>query len=615
MAFSDFRWPLEKGGKRFLVSIGCGSIQPRPTARRHTAAETIAMHRMKSLNLSCLAVAATALLTLVAAPKIAEAQPPRVVQADLDFAASGYVTPAGMAMPTMYQGMVGALAPNTMAPNVAASNSATSGTLPYGNVVPVGFQEPACDSADFGGRMNPLMFDGGCDGCGEMGCDGGCGGGLFSGGFLSHGCDSCGDGGCDGECEEECDGGIFGCCGCSRCRMLGRGGFLGRFGNRAACGGCAQQGCPYCGGLTNLRHMCLFCRGGGCEACQFLGRGYLLGALRYLLPYRDAGRCAQRWYDLSLEGVGLTHNNVRSGNVLTTRGTGAGAVPVLFQDDADASFEAGMRASVAMILGVGGNLEFTYMGTEGWDNNQTVTDPNANLFSFISDFGVFPGAGGFDDTDRSLSQSVSTESKFQSFELNYRRRTVGPYCRFQGSWLVGLRHLRFEDRFDYTTVGTVNNTGGANLLRFFSSSDRAKNRLFGPQAGFDVWYNMIPGVNLGFGAKGAWMQNDINRLTSITANSIAAGATPGTVRFDDGFKDTTVMGELEATMLYRLSHSWTVKTSYYMIAAQDIAFGTIEKQPILDFVDGNANTQAIQYKTLFDDLIVHGFGIGAEYIW
>ncbi|MCG8648631.1 MAG: hypothetical protein MI861_02295, partial [Pirellulales bacterium] len=319
-------------------------------------------------------------------------------------------------------------------------------------------------------------------------------GGIVPVGFLAGSCDGgCDAGSCDGGCGMGCGMG----CGGSQCGVLGCGGILGKLRSEPN------------GGLNNLRHMCLFCRGSGCSACQSLGRGRVRRAIEFLMPYRDAGLCGQRWYDLSAEAVFLGHNNGAPAGFLTTLNPAplpaGGPVPinqvVLNLDDADQGddLELGARLSASVIFGPGGNLEVTYVGGNEWDNLAFATDAGAGLFSFISDFGRLP-INGFDDTDRSLAQTVEGSSEFHTVELNYRRRTVGPYCRFQGSWLVGLRFLQFEDALTYSAIGDFTNTVNANLPRFFSSRDRLQNNLFGPQAGFDLWWNVVPGISLGMGA-------------------------------------------------------------------------------------------------------------------
>jgi hypothetical protein len=314
-----------------------------------------------------------------------------------------------------------------------------------------------------------------------------------------------------------------------------------------------------------------------------------------------------RWYDFSLEAVFLDHSIGGSSGVLTTQGVQGN--PVLSLGAAGVDMETGVRASAAIICGAGGNLEFSYLGGNTWNGRAAVSDPNAQLFSVISDFGVL---NGFDDTDRSLVQSIDLRSELHSGELNYRRRTVWPCCRFQGSWLVGLKYVRYDDRLLYSTEGEINNTGGGNLPRFFSSNDKYKNNLFGGQAGFDFWWNIRPGISLGYGAKGAWVQNDVDRSTILTGNSLGPGATPGTISVTDSDQDGTVMGEFEAKLVYRFTHSWTFRTAYYAIAIDDIAFGTVDAPGIRNAINSGANSIGpVQY----DSLVLQGFSIGGEYMW
>lgn len=490
------------------------------------------------------------MLAMAAMPAFVQGQ---VHNADYeaDYEASGFVAPAGMPSPEAY----------------------------YSRVEQAGF---------FGGGGPIASRLQGCDGgCGEMGCSGGCD-------MSGYGLAAC-DGSCEGGCES-CGGGLLG------------GGLFGRQGG--ACGGCGAEGCGSCGGLTNFRFMCMFCRGGGCSVCQSIGRGYLLGCLGSLMPYRDAGLCAQRWYDVSADVMFLSRTRVTSNQVLTTQGIAGD--PVLRANDADDDgYEAGARVSAAFIFGAGGNLEATYLGGQEWGDSASAVGAGgtATLYSFLSDFGVSP-ANGFDDSDRSVRQSVTTQSTFHSAEINYRRRTVEQFCRFQGSWLVGMRYLRFDDDFRYSTAGQFNNAGGG-LLRFLNYNNGVDNKLFGAQAGFDLWWNVIAGVNVGVGAKGAWLDNNIDRHSSVFANSAGPGATPGTLRVEDGINKSTVMGEFEATMLYRISHSWTLKSQYYLLGIDDIAYGFDLSPPQNLFTAGAVPINPIRT----DRLTIQGVSFGAEYIW
>ena len=500
---------------------------------------------------------AIASLAILVSMPIASAQV-RTAGFEPDYEASGFVAPAGMPSPDAY----------------------------YSSVQQAGF---------FGGGESS------CDGsCGQSGCTGGCGSSYGDGGYGGGGY---GDGG------------------------YGGGGY------GESCGGCGTEGCQSCDGLVNSRFACLFCRGDGCTVCQSIGRGCrpgaALGALAALKPYGEAGLCAQRWFDFSADVMFLGRNSQAGDQVLTTRNRfDNNPVSVLRAGDADDNgLKAGARLTGAFIFGAGGNLEVTYLGGQRWGDSASaqtnsltprvngappnqVASQDGDLYSFLSGFGQTP-LGGRDDTDRSISQSVNTFSTFHSAEVNYRRRTVEQFCRFQGSWLVGLRYLRFDDDFGYSTRGANDNTSSSSLPRYFNYRNELDNKMFGPQSGFDLWWNVIAGVNVGVGMKGAWLDNNIDRISLIDSNSLGAGATPGFRRFDDGRRRSTFMTELEATMLYRISHSWTLKSQYYLLSVDEVAFG-YDLGPVRAIYD-NASAQNTRIQT--DDLVIQGFTLGAEYVW
>ncbi len=466
---------------------------------------------------------------------------------------------------------------------------------PYGQVMPVGYQgglleysQPgyACDS--YAGGYGGDNYCGDAN-CGQSAC-GCCGPGGFQGllpAVMGH-CNLCNGQGC-GVCNSR----LYqsGC--------LGRGGMLGDW-----CSGKCMEG---------DMGILLSTIGGGAVGC-----------FNALLPYSEAGKCAQRWYDLSVEGLFLGNNFSQGNMALTTRGVGGPTVMSL--DDAKASdLEAGVRVSAAVILGVGGNLEGTYMGGQEWNNSAQAfaDDPNnPDLYSYISDYGNLP-IGGYDDTDRSIIQQAYTQSRFHSGEVNYRRRAVGPGCRFQGSWLVGARYIRLDNDFGYGTVGTFNDGtggfgGGSNdQLRYYNSLTGTKNNIFVGQIGYDVWWNMVPGVQLGFGMKGGWGQNDWERTNNIFANSIGPGATAGSASISDRDRRGTVMGEFETKLVYRLSHSWSFRTSYHLLAVDNI----INTVPPADYVRtslgtlGSGGVVTTAPPTSFSDVVLQGFTVGAEYMW
>ena len=515
----------------------------------------------------------------------------QVVHADADYDASGFVTPAGMAPPEL-----------------------------NGGIMQAGYYPSDASSCDSGGCDSGCCDSAGCDsgGCDSMYGSGnmyGSPGGMYGGqgGVFN------GSGGMQGGMFRGSPGGLL-----SGGSAGGRttGGVFGKLQDSSlACGGCGMGGCRLCNGLSNLRHMCIFCRGQGCSACQLKKDGGILGVLgggfaglaNELRPYTEAGLCAQRWYDLSAEGMFLGHTT-GGGSVggLTSQGEGGPIVLGVGDADGGGELESGVRISGALMFGAGANIEGTWIGGHDWSSSASVSDPNAELFSFITDFGqdVVP----LDDVDRSLSQSVSHSSEFDSVELNYRRRTVWPYCRFQGSWLVGLRYVRYDDGLIYRTRGETDNGNGTFLLRFLDSEENVENKMFGAQAGGDMWWNINPGVSLGIGGKLLWMKNDVDRRTRISANSLGPLATIGTANLTGGDQGGVFGGEFETKLVWRLSHSWTARTSYYLLAIDDVAFGSVNGDTIRTVA--NAAVAPTRDSTFrFDSLVVQGFSIGAEFAW
>ena len=520
------------------------------------------MHRMTQSKLKSRLIATMAFaacMTINVVPSAAQAPP--VPQADADYEASGYVVPPGMVHPSKYQGGV-------VHAGMTYPSAYQGGPAAYpGGVSQVGF---------FGGASCDGNCDGGCGSCDSQGY------GVGSGGICGCG-GNCGEAGCGLFDSILCGGDGCGC-------------------------GCGNGKCC----LSCLSKLCLFCGGDGCSACKSLCLGHMRSALGLCRPAGEL--CGLRWYDLSLEAVFLGHNAGGPNIGLTSFGsreTNPNAPIVLYTGDArggdDLAF--GARVSGALICGPGGNIEATYMGGNHWSDRAEVTDSNEGLYSFVSFFGTDP-EDGYDDTDRSLVQSVSVNSDFHSVELNYRRRTMGPYCRFQGSWLVGLRYLHFQNSLRYETLGEPESLGESD--RFFSSNDKIKNDLFGPQAGFDLWWNIYAGVRLGIECKAAWVQNDVDRTVIYSANSIGPGGTPASVA--DVFHDRSgaVMGDFQMKFVWQLSHSWKFRTAYYAVMADDIAFASVDQSTITEFVE---ITPISSPTYQFDTLVVQGLSFGTEYTW
>ncbi|WP_218934682.1 hypothetical protein [Rosistilla ulvae] len=468
------------------------------------------------------------------------------------------------------------MVPENMPPGVSQAMYQPTGQMPPGAVAQVGFFGSAgggaCDSA----------CDGYCGHGGSCGCSSGYGGG------------SCG-----------CGGGGCGCGGC------GPGGLLGQI-------------CQGDGPLNGLQNLCLFCRGSGCSVCQAPSNaGNLLGCLGMFAPYTEAGLCSQRWFDFQAEVMFLSMNGSSTNQALTSLGQGVvngvtGQVDANIVMGTDSvefdELAPGFRLTASMMFGAGGNIEATYFGSNHFSQAYSVVDPTNTLYSAFSNFGTAP-FGGYDDTDQSAVQSLVNKSDIHSGEVNYRRRWVGPYCRFQGSWLLGFRYFDVDEVFNYETRDAINPAAAAANPDFFSSATQTRNALVGAQLGGDLWWNVHPGINLGVGWKGGIFGNRAEQDTLIRANSIN---NLGVAQLQENAADSTtaLMSELQARLAYRLSYSWTFTAAYWFIGLDGLALGA-----------GNVNTS--QASNLFsnpavprdvsvnndDSLTMHGFSIGLEHLW
>lgn len=519
--------------------------------------------KLTRLIWGCL-VALAPVSSAVHSPTVASgAGPVQHAHFEPDYEASGFISPAGMPSPEVYY--AGVQQAGFFGNGPIASQLGAGG---QGPVAPVGY----CDDYDGGYGPGPMGHHPGM--FGGPGMHGGPG--MYGG--PGQGYDP-----------------AMGACGPEGCGCGGGGGLLG-------CGGCFGCGGP----LQRLRGACLFCRGAGCGVCTATPLRHLVGAIGLLRPYGEAGIAAQRWYDLSADVMFLNVSNGTTGAALTSQGIDGPTVLRANSGD-DNGMTAGGRISGAFVAGPGGNLEVTYLGGNRWEGDASVTDPNFELYSFLSDFGSDPD-NGFDDTDRSELQSVSTDSTFHSGEVNYRRRTVGPYGRFQGSWLGGIRYLRFDNDFEYFTRGALDNSTNQSL-RFFDLRSTMENEMVGAQIGGDLWWNVIPGINAGIGLKGGPMGNRMVRASSAYANSLGPGGNPGLVTISDHRSESVWMGEIEATLLYRLSHSWTLKTQYYLLNVDEVAYG-FDTTAAFVLVD-QARVEPIRTRSL----TISGISIGAEYVW
>ncbi|MFO0011945.1 MAG: hypothetical protein ACK553_04315 [Planctomycetota bacterium] len=367
------------------------------------------------------------------------------------------------------------------------------------------------------------------------------------------------------------------------------------------------QPCPECGGP---------CAGCGGSHCDGFGRSFpdLLSHLRgcvsslpiSIRPYGEGGIATQRWYDASFSVIGLARTTgadpfntssigIASGNFVL----GSNSVPI-------DTMNAGLLTQLNIACGPGSNVEILYFGLDDWDQTATVFRQQADLYSFISNFGVLP-AGGFDDSDRSLRHSLSYNSELHNGELSFRRRWAEPYGFFQGSFLTGIRYLDLDERSVFSARGLNNNGAANNGARFLDYTVSTTNSLVGWQVGGDLWYNWVPGVKVGCELKTGIYNNRAQQRSNITANSVVV--------------NEAVLGNTEAfvtqlspQLVYRISQSVAFRTSYEVIWIDNVALAVnnFNSTPPSLFLPGSGRVASISNKS---DIVYNGLTAGVELTW
>jgi hypothetical protein len=347
--------------------------------------------------------------------------------------------------------------------------------------------------------------------------------------------------------------------------------------------------------------MCPHCRGLGCRHCG--GRGGLLGdVLGITGPYDDGGCCATRWYDFAVDYMYLSRDTVDRGVDLTSLGVGGpdlGNPIVLSTDQLDFDEASGFRFSGMFQVSAGGSVEFTYFGTFHWHKSASVSDPNGGLFSVVSDFGQFAQ---FAELDNATFQRIDYSSTFDNFEINFRRRWVAPNCRYQGSWLAGVRYFKLDEDFQYVSVadGTADFDVNTN------------NSLTGFQAGGDLWLCVVPGLRLGGEFKAGIFGNHASQGTTITATSLPEAFEESVV-----VNDVAFVSNLDLMMLYRLNYNWTFKLGYQFLFVDGVALASENFNPTPPAVFAGVPGNIIREETINDNgnVFYHGLMIGAEFLW
>ena len=178
--------------------------------------------------------------------------------------------------------------------------------------------------------------------------------------------------------------------------------------------------------------------------------------------------------------------------------------------------------------------------------------------------------------------------------------------------MAGVRYFDLDESFSFSAIGSNNNTFTFDQLRFFNQNTITRNELTGFQIGGDLWASVLPGLQAGVEAKGGVFGNHAEVETQIVANSI-----PSATEFlQDG--KTAYLGELTASIVYRLTYSWSVKTSYNLLYVDNVAlapenYNTRDLSNVLG--SGAFTMNRFPYLDTDGEVVYQGWSIGGEYTW
>ena len=373
-------------------------------------------------------------------------------------------------------------------------------------------------------------------------------------------------------------------------------------------GPCPECGgpCPGCGGS----HLDRFGRN---PFGLFAGLGGCLAGLPSLLvPYGEGGIASQRWFDASIEGIGLTRTSSGGNFAVSSLGANSGNFVLTTDMVSPQSMQGGLAAHVNVQVGPGSNLEVAYFGLAQDEGSAVARSASANLFSFISNFGTLP-AGGFDDSDRSLIHTLDYRSELHNGEISLRRRWSEPAGYFQGSFLTGIRYLDLDEGSRFTAESLNNNTAQNNGPRFFDYNVATRNSLVGWQVGTDLWYNFLPGIKMGVEFKTGIYNNRSQQNTSIFANSLPAFGIPAINEYALDNR-TAYITQLSPQLVYRLNYSVAFRTSYQVLWIDNVALasGNFNNTPPSLFLPGSNRLATINNSS---DIVYQGFTAGVEFTW
>ena len=298
--------------------------------------------------------------------------------------------------------------------------------------------------------------------------------------------------------------------------------------------------------------------------------------------------------------------------------------PAITTKDTSPTYEPGVRLTLGRFLGQDfanrdHAVEFTFLGLFEYTDSATIISDEPPGFldtalgafkSAIFQLGII-GNNNIPGFTGALQHTTVYRSDFDSYEMNFRvmGRPLRDRLAMQpnGSWIrhgtpshlrsfmVGLRSMTINEEFEYIST-------------FFDPSQdegyyrvRTGNRMFGPQAGFELMENYA-NWTAGLRFKGGVMYNFANRQSFL--NTLSFGDRE--IRSDDLHRDNVAV-VLEGGIVA----AYQIRTNLVIRAAYDATYIT----GIASAIPNLGLDTAFPRFEVTGDAIYHGASFGVEMLW
>jgi hypothetical protein len=270
-------------------------------------------------------------------------------------------------------------------------------------------------------------------------------------------------------------------------------------------------------------------------------------------------------------GAEILKRDTRGGAPIATVGTGLTPDNILLiSGDLNAPYRAGPRLLLGHTFGESPlQLDFTYYWVDSWNDSTAVYDLTANgmgglgnMFSPFSNFGVPQPLFGYDYNN---FVSIRELSELQNGELNLRYTLPMPNPSLTAKFVIGVRYLSLNERFEYQSQAW-----GSPLLPAASLglTTRTTNDLVGPQIGGDFYWFAFPQFWINFEFKGALCGNHALQDTNGFVNVDGTVTPLGDSRTRDG---TSYVGDLSLTALWQMTPRMSMRIGYQVMWVESVA--------------------------------------------